>query len=222
MSSSASSAGRELAVSVMMKDFIFATGATPMLPTHNRWTTIVTVLTHVILLLVLVGVKTHPVRVSPAGAIQTGIAAYVAGPVGTAGTSETKPAIESKKTTIARVAKTAPAEDHSDAAQGTGSVGSPGGQGGSGPVRLGSGGSLTLLNKVTPVYPAIMQAAHVPGQVVLDAIIHHDGTIGDIKVLQSTNDAFAQAAIVAVRQWRYSPIPYEGILTVTVNFTLPR
>ena len=39
-------------------------------------------------------------------------------------------------------------------------------------------------------------------------------------VLRSTNDAFAQAAIVAVKQWRYTPIPYEGILTVTVNFTM--
>ena len=205
-----------------MTDFIFATGSAQTLPTHNRWTTIVTILAHVILLLGLISVKTHPVRVSPAGVVQTGIAAYVAGPVGTAGTSAAKPAIEPKKTTIARVAKTAPAEDQSDAAQATGGAGTPGGQGGSGPVRLGSGGSLTLLNKVTPVYPAIMQSARMPGQVVLDAIIHHDGTIGDVTVLQSTNDAFAQAAMVAVKQWRYTPIPYEGILTVTVNFTMPR
>jgi TonB family protein len=203
-----------------MKDFIFATGSAPTLPTHNRWMTIVTVLTHVILLLVLISVKAHPVRVSPAGVVQAGIAAYVAGPVGTSGRSEAKPAIEPKKTTIARVAKTAPAEDQSDAAQPTG-AGTPGGQSGSGPVRLGSGGSLTLLNKVTPVYPAIMQSARVPGQVVLDAIIHHDGTIGDVTVLQSTNAAFAQAAMIAVKQWRYTPIPYEGILTVTVNFTMP-
>jgi TonB family protein len=183
--------------------------------------TIVTVLLHLILLLVLISFKTHPVRVSPAG-VQTSIAAYVSGSVGTAGTSEAKPAIERKKTTIARVAKTAPNEDQSDTAQPTGGAGTPGGQAGSGPVRLGAGGSLTLLNKVTPLYPAIMQSARMPGQVVLDAIIHHDGTIGDVTVLRSTNDAFAQAAIVAVKQWRYTPIPYEGILTVTVNFTMPR
>ena len=36
-----------------------------------------------------------------------------------------------------------------------------------------------------------VQSAHVPGQVVLDAIIHHNGTIGDVTVLRSTNDAFA-------------------------------
>jgi TonB family protein len=97
-----------------------------------------------------------------------------------------------------------------------------GGSGGSGPVRLGSGEGLTLLTKITPTYPRIMEAARVPGTVLLDAVIHRDGTIGDIKILQSTNDAFAQAAADAVRRWRYSPIPYEGIVTVTVNFTLPR
>jgi len=204
-----------------MKDFVFATDRPPTLPTHKRWTTLVTVLLHLILLVVLIRVKTHPVRVSPAGVMQSGIAAYVGGPVGTAGASEAKPAIEPKKTTIARVAKTAPQEDQSDAAQSTGGSGTPGGQAGGGPVRLGAGGSLTLLNKITPLYPAIMQSARVPGQVVLDAIIHHDGTIGNVTVLRSTNDAFAQAAIVAVKQWRYTPIPYEGILTVTVNFTIP-
>jgi TonB family protein len=205
-----------------MKDLVFSTGSAAKMPTHNRSMTIVTVLLHVILLLVVIRVKTQPVRVSPAGVMQTGIAAYVPGPVGPAGASEAKPVIERKKDTIARVAKAAPKEDQSDAAQTTGGGGTPGGQAGSGPVRLGGGGSLTLLNKVTPLYPAIMQSARVAGQVVLDAIIHHDGTIGDVTVLQSTNDAFAQAAMIAVKQWRYTPIPYEGILTVTVNFTMPR
>jgi TonB family protein len=207
---------------MMKDDFAFATGPAPTMPTHNSWTMIVTVLLHLILLLVLIRVKTHPVRLSPAGAVRTGIAAYVAGPVGTAAASETKPAVTPKKTTVARVAKTTPAEDQSDAAQPTVGVGTPGGEAGSGPVRLGAGGSLTLLNKVSPVYPAIMQSARVPGQVVLDAIIHHDGTIGDVTVLRATNDAFAQAAVAAVKQWRYTPIPYEGILTVTVNFTMAR
>jgi TonB family protein len=125
----------------------------------------------------------------------------------------------------ARVANPAPKEEQSsDAGQGAGSPGVAGtaGQSGAGPVRLGAGGNLTLLNKVTPVYPPVMQSVRMPGQVVLDAIIHRDGTIGDVTVLKSTNEAFAQAAIAAVKQWRYTPIPYEGIVTVTVNFTLPQ
>ena len=39
-------------------------------------------------------------------------------------------------------------------------------------------------------------------------------------VLRATNDTFARSAIDAVRQWRYEPIGFEAILTVTVNFTL--
>ncbi len=89
-----------------------------------------------------------------------------------------------------------------------------------GPVRLGSGGNLTLLKKVAPIYPSVMQSARMTGQVVLDAVIHADGSIGDVTVLKSTNDLFARAAIDAVKQWRYTPLPYEGIVTVTVNFTL--
>jgi protein TonB len=88
-------------------------------------------------------------------------------------------------------------------------------------VRLGSGGQgLALLKRIEPAYPPAMQAARVEGMVVLDAVIHRDGSVGDIKVLKSSGPHFERAAIDAVKQWLYAPIPYEGILTVTVNFTL--
>ncbi len=45
---------------------------------------------------------------------------------------------------------------------------------------------------------------------------------GSSVFVRMTDLIFAQAAIVAVKPWRYTPIPYEGILTVTVNFTMPR
>ena len=87
-------------------------------------------------------------------------------------------------------------------------------------MRLGTGGNVTLVRRVQPVYPALLQSARVAGQVVLDAIINPDGTIGAITVLKSTNEAYAQSAIQAVKQWRYTAIGFQGILTVTVNFTL--
>ena len=91
---------------------------------------------------------------------------------------------------------------------------------GSGPVRLGGGQGLALLKRVEPIYPPAMQSARVAGMVVLDAVIHRDGTVGDIKVLKASGPFFEKAAIDAVKQWLYAPIPYEGVLTVTVNFTL--
>jgi len=88
------------------------------------------------------------------------------------------------------------------------------------PVRLRT--NLGLIKKVNPVFPPSMEVARAEGTVVLDAVIHRDGTVGDIKTLKPSAHAFEQAAIDAVRQWRYTPLPYEGIVTVTVHFTLPR
>jgi protein TonB len=137
-----------------------------------------------------------------------------AGPVASAA-AKPKPIAPKKPALTATAAQ--PVASQEQAVAGSAGVG---GQG-SGPVRFGSGGSLTLIKKVQPIYPALMQTARLTGQVVLDAIIHADGSIGDIKVLQSTNDVFAQSAIAAVKQWRYAAPGFEGILTVSVNFTLP-
>jgi TonB family protein len=34
------------------------------------------------------------------------------------------------------------------------------------------------------------------------------------------NPFFDRAAIDAVKRWQYTPIPYEGVVTVTVKFNL--
>jgi TonB family protein len=183
----------------------------------------------VVLVAVVALVRPQPVRMNAGGTPQAGIAAFNAGPVGAAGATQPKP-----KAPTQAVKKPAPREmlpatavspdEMSSANQGSGAAGaqSIGSGSGSGPVNLGTGAGMTLLRKVTPAYPRIMEQARLTGTVVLDAIIHRDGTIGDITLKSSTNDAFAKAAIEAVKQWRYSPIPYEGIVTVTVNFNVPR
>jgi TonB family protein len=199
------------------------------LPPARRTTTgalaIVLVLHAVLLVVLTVAGRTRPVRVIPGPAWQGGIEAFNAGAVGTAGTSSptVKPAQPAKKVTPTRVvrATAAPADEPAGSGQAGGAQGTPGG-GGTGPVRLGSGEGLTLVTRITPTYPRIMETARIPGTVVLDAVIHRDGSIGDVKVLKSTSDAFAQAAVEAVKRWRYTPIPFEGVVTVTVNFTLPR
>ena len=194
--------------------------ATAVLPRRNRLPLVVAGVLHLVLLGSLIFVRTKPVRVNPEGSPSGAIAAYVSGPIG--GTPTVAPRPEPKKTTLkTAAAKSAPKDDHSDAGTAVGTGGVAGaGQTGSGPVRLGSGGNITLLKRVQPVYPAAFQSARVPGQVARYAIIHEDGTIGDITVLRSTNDAFARSAIDALKQWKYAPIGFEAILTVTVNFTM--
>jgi protein TonB len=60
--------------------------------------------------------------------------------------------------------------------------------------------------------------------VYLQAIIARDGSVKDVQVLRG-NALLNEAAVAAVRQWRYSPttlggVPVEVILSVTVNFQI--
>src|SRR5579884_3607074 len=82
-----------------------------------------------------------------------------------------------------------------------------------------------VLHKVNPVYPALARAARVQGSVVLAAIIGKDGTIQNLHVISSSSPLLIQAALDAVKQWRYRPYilngePVEVDTQVTVNFTL--
>ena len=200
-----------------MKDFAFATPTKPLVP-RRRSSYAIAAVFYAVVIALLIGIKTHPQRVSSAGSPYGSMVAYVPGPVGGAPASTSKP-VPAQPKKPAMTTKTARASD-AEAAAAVGTAGTLGAGQGSGPVRLGTGGNLTLLKRVQPVYPPIMQSARVTGQVVLDAIIKPDGTIGDIKVLQATNEAFAQSAIAAVKQWQYTALGFEGILTVNVNFSM--
>jgi TonB family protein len=204
-----------------MRDFAFADAATPVIPRHNRSTLVIAAVAHLLLITFLVQVKNQPVRVNSAGSPFGSMTAYVPGTIAAAPAAvSSRPVAPKTPALTTKTAKAVP-QDESNAQGASGSAGVAGaGQGGGGPVRLGSGGNLTLVKRVQPIYPTLMQSARVSGQVVLDAIIRPDGTIGDITVLRATNDAFAQSAIAAVKQWRYTAPGFEGILTVSVNFTL--
>ena len=89
-----------------------------------------------------------------------------------------------------------------------------------GPVRVAPGQGPGLVKKVEPIYPPIARSARLEGTVVVDAVILKDGTVREVKVLNSSNRMFDQACIDAVRQWRFTPGSQDVVLTVTVNFTL--
>lgn len=81
-----------------------------------------------------------------------------------------------------------------------------------------------LLNKVQPQYPAAARLMHVAGTVRLQAIIGKDGRVRDVEVL-SGNPILAQAALAAVREWRYRPTELNHEIVeveteITVNFIL--
>jgi len=92
-------------------------------------------------------------------------------------------------------------------------------------VRVSMGVSQGLLiQKVQPTYPPLARQARIQGSVVLQAEISKNGTIENLRVI-SGHPMLTQAAIDAVRQWRYKPYflngePVEVETQVTVNFTL--
>ena len=77
---------------------------------------------------------------------------------------------------------------------------------------------------VPPTYPQIAIAAHLSGTVIVEAIIGVDGAVRDARVLRSI-PLLDEAALTAVRQWRYSPttlngIPVAVVMTVSVRFEM--
>jgi len=82
-----------------------------------------------------------------------------------------------------------------------------------------------LLQKVTPSYPEQALKAGLQGAVVLQAWIGKDGNIRDLKLMDGSL-LLGQAAVKAVKQWRYKPYLRNGVAVeaqtyVTVNFRLP-
>jgi len=68
--------------------------------------------------------------------------------------------------------------------------------------------------------------ARIEGTVVLRAVIGKDGSVQNVRV-ESGLPVLAQAAIDAVKQWRYKPYllngePIEVDSQITINFALSR
>lgn len=83
-----------------------------------------------------------------------------------------------------------------------------------------------LVHRVPPTYPAEAKAARVEGLVVLEATVGTDGTVTGTKVLRGEPSGLTEAAIEALKQWRYEPAlnsagkPVSVVMTITVRFAL--
>jgi protein TonB len=77
---------------------------------------------------------------------------------------------------------------------------------------------------VRPVYPDIARRARVEGTVILESVLDTSGNVTELRVIRSV-PLLDQAALDAVRQWRYTPTIYGGrpvsvLMTITIRFTL--
>ena len=81
-----------------------------------------------------------------------------------------------------------------------------------------------LIKEVAPIYPEEARKAGVEGIVILEAKADEQGNVVDARVLRSV-PPLDQAALDAVRQWKYKPMiiggkPRKVVFTVTVRFAL--
>jgi TonB family protein len=81
-----------------------------------------------------------------------------------------------------------------------------------------------MLSSVSPVYPALAKNQHVEGDVRIDALIDVNGHVSAMKVVSGAT-LLHQAAMDALRQWKYQPAILDGKpvpmhLTVTIQFRL--
>ena len=94
-----------------------------------------------------------------------------------------------------------------------------------GPLRVGGNvQAARIINRVQPVYPPLARQTRISGTVRLHAIIGKDGTIQQLEVMNG-HPLLQQAALDAVRQWRYKPtllsgIPTETPITIRIEFRL--
>jgi TonB family protein len=83
----------------------------------------------------------------------------------------------------------------------------------------------SLVHRVEPDYPEEARQQRIKGPVVLDVRTREDGTVEEVKLV-SGQSALVDAAMAAVKQWRFRPRvvkgqPVEMQTQVTLNFRLP-
>src|SRR2546430_4550852 len=95
------------------------------------------------------------------------------------------------------------------------------------PPHIRTGGNVhaaKIIKRIQPVYPPLARQTRIQGTVRLHVIIAKDGTIKQLEIM-SGHPLLQQAALDAVRQWRYQPTllngdPVEVDTTIDVIFAL--
>jgi TonB family protein len=83
-----------------------------------------------------------------------------------------------------------------------------------------------VVKKVPPHYPSEARAAYVQGTNLMYVMVAEDGTVSNVRVLQTAGAALDDASVFALKQWTYRPamcganpvpIETEGSISYTLN-----
>jgi TonB family protein len=95
------------------------------------------------------------------------------------------------------------------------------------PRRIRVGGNVQptrLIHQIKPVFPEQLQQAGIEGTVLLESVILRDGSLGEVRAVNKlVHPELVQAALDAVKEWRYEPTllngePVEVLTNITVHF----
>ena len=76
--------------------------------------------------------------------------------------------------------------------------------------------------KVDPAYPQQLMRENVHGTVILYAVIHADGSVGNIRVLRGVDERLDRFASEAIARWQFQPATKNGApVDVEATFQIP-
>jgi TonB family protein len=84
------------------------------------------------------------------------------------------------------------------------------------PIRVGSVPGSPIVKRVEAIYPPAARQARVTGTVILEINVGVDGKVTDAKLLRGIS-LLDQAALEAVRQWKYRPTLLNGEFITTIR-----
>ena len=80
----------------------------------------------------------------------------------------------------------------------------------------------TATRTVDPAYPLELMRQNLAGTVIIYAVIRGDGTVANVRVLQSVDDRLDQFASEAVARWQFQPATRNGVaVDVEATFHVP-
>ena len=80
----------------------------------------------------------------------------------------------------------------------------------------------TATRKVDPAYPMQLMRENVHGTVILYAVIHADGSVGNVRILRGVDQRLDRYATEAVQQWKFDPATKNGTpVDVEATFQIP-
>ena len=76
--------------------------------------------------------------------------------------------------------------------------------------------------KVDPAYPLELMRQNVAGTVILYAVIHADGSVGNVRVLRGADPRLDRFAREALSQWKFDPATKDGTpVDIEATFQIP-